>query len=153
MLQESDIRKLAEEHLAGSEHFLVDIKIKTGNKILVFIDGDSGVTIEDCIGLSRYIEQSLDRDREDFELNVSSSGLDKPLKLKRQYDRHAGKKVTILTTDGMKRSGILLNTTEEGIHFREQEKTKKKNEPENAPEFIAFNEIKETKLIISFKDN
>ena len=78
MITDKLIREWIEEHLSGTDRFLVDLTIKSGNRILVFIDSDTSVLIEHCISLSKFIESHLDRDIEDFELNVSSSGLDHP---------------------------------------------------------------------------
>jgi ribosome maturation factor RimP len=152
MIREEEIRELAEKYLEGSSRYLVEVKVKPGNKILVFIDGDSDVSIDDCVGLSRHIEQNIDRDLEDYELNVSSSGLDQPLRLKRQYERHKGKKITVLDNNGIKKSGILVDITNEGITFREMKTIKKRRVIDKKTIFIPFAEIKETKLIISFKE-
>jgi len=151
MITEKKIRGIAEEKLDGTGMFVVDVLAKPSNKIYVFIDGDSGVTISDCIELSRHIEGRLDRDKEDFELNVSSSGVDQPLKIPRQYKKHIGKKISVLTQDGKKQEGELLNVLDNGISFMPGVKGKKKKKEKTEPVFVSFEDIKETKRLVSFK--
>jgi ribosome maturation factor RimP len=94
-MQISWIKELVDRHLSGTDRFLVDVLIKPGNRIYVFIDGDHGVTIDDCVKISRMLEAELDREREDFELNVSSSGADQPLRMPRQYPKNIGRSLHI----------------------------------------------------------
>ncbi|NCF75542.1 MAG: hypothetical protein GWO87_03600 [Xanthomonadaceae bacterium] len=93
MIEKKKIKNLVDEKLQNTEKFLVDIKIKSGNKILVFLDSDKSITIKDCADINRYIISKLDKEKEDFELRVSSAGLDKPFKLLRQYKKNIGKEV------------------------------------------------------------
>mgnify|MGYP001055342434 FL=1 len=151
MITEEKIRKIAGEKLDPTGIFVVDVLVKPSGKIYVFIDGDEGVTISDCIDLSRYIEGRLDRDKEDFELNVSSSGVDQPLKMPRQYNKHIGKKISVLTRDGQKQEGELLDVLDNGISFRPDIKGKKKKNEKTEPVFVSFEDIKETKRLVSFK--
>jgi len=153
MIKEKQIKKLIDSQLQGTDKFLVDIIVKRGNSILVFIDGDEGVKLQDCIDLSRHIESNLDRDYEDFSLNVSSHGLDQPLKLLRQYKKNEGRGLSVLLSDGSKRKGKLIMAKEDGITILpEPEKKKKKTEKEIKEEFISFDQVKESKLIITFKN-
>jgi ribosome maturation factor RimP len=148
MINESTIRGWIDEHFAGSDLFLVDLFIKPGNRIRIFIDSDTSVLIEHCIGLSKYIESQLDRDVEDFELNVSSSGLDQPYKLSRQYIKNIGRDVSVSLNDGRKVDGTLTAADEQGFEILEKVK-EKKNITEVKHRF-SFTEIKETKEIIKF---
>lgn len=107
MIEKIKILELVNQHLEGTDKFLVNLKITPDNRIYVDIDGDNGVTIDDCIELSRAIESSLDRNEEDFALDVSSAGADQPLKLKRQYTKNLGREVEALAADGEKTIGIL----------------------------------------------
>ncbi|MBP5643392.1 MAG: hypothetical protein J6X10_04070 [Bacteroidales bacterium] len=84
MIDKLHVLSIIEKALEGSDKFLVDLKITTDNRIFVAIDGDNGIVIDDCVELSRAIENSLNRDEEDFELNVASAGLDSPLRMKRK---------------------------------------------------------------------
>ena len=107
MIEKIKILELVNQHLEGTDKFLVNLKITPDNRIYVDIDGDNGVTIDDCRELSRAIESSLDRNEEDFALDVSSAGADQPLKLKRQYTKNLGREVEALAADGEKTIGIL----------------------------------------------
>jgi len=150
MITEKQLTGLIEEHLQGSDKFLTDLTIKPSNRIMVFIDGDHGVSIEDCRKLSRHIEQNLDRDTEDFELMVSSAGADRPLRLPRQYQKHLGKVIEVATVDGRHLEGTLMQADDKGIKI-EQEIKKSKKEIEKKEVVINYNEIKSAKVIISFK--
>lgn len=142
------------QNLEGTEKFLVDVLVKPGNKIFVFIDGDRDISINDCVSLSKHIEGAIDRDREDFELNVSSSGLDYPFKMPRQYKKHIGKKISVLTAEGTKTEGTLEEATEEGIKFRADVRGKKAKEGnDNESIFLNYNQIKEAKRVVSFKNS
>ena len=134
------------ETLAGSDKFLVDLKISTDNRINVAIDGDNGITIDDCIELSRAIEGSLDRDAEDFELNVASAGLDSPLKLKRQYKKNVGRDLTVTTFEGETVEGQLVEADDE--HITLQPAGKKKAQPE--PMQFPYSDIKTAKIVVKF---
>jgi ribosome maturation factor RimP len=148
MINESTIKTWIDEHFAGSDLFLVDLFIKPGNRIRIFIDSDTSVLIEHCIGLSKYIESKLDRDVEDFELNVSSSGLDQPYKLSRQYIKNIGRDVSVSLIDGRKVDGALTAADEHGFEILEKVKEKKKIT--EVKHRFNYAEIKETKEIIKF---
>lgn len=77
--------------------FLIDFSVSDGNKITVVIDGDNGVVLQDCIDVSRAIEHNLDREEEDFSLEVMSAGATSPLKEKRQYKKNIGRKLKVKT--------------------------------------------------------
>ena len=91
----------------SEEMFIVDITVGTGNSIEVLVDSDKGISIEDCVKINRHIEQNLDRDVEDFSLEVSSPGLTQPFKHLRQYQKNIGKKVELVARSGEKEEGIL----------------------------------------------
>ncbi|MHC1706749.1 MAG: ribosome assembly cofactor RimP [Bacteroidales bacterium] len=153
MITESLIRKLAEEKTAGTEIFLLDVMIRKGNRILVTIDGDQGVKIEDCVGISRHIEGQLDRDKEDFELQVSSGGADQPLKLLRQYKQHIGRTLKVQLNDKTEKTGILsaINPDSIELNILPVKVKGKKNvmeEPHN--EIIPFSEIEESTIVLTF---
>ncbi len=145
----STITNLVEEHLAGSDKFLVEVFIKPINRIYVFIDGDHGVTISDCVALSRHIESSLDRETEDFELNVSSSGADYPITLPRQYLKNIGRSLNVTMKDERVITGNLEAVGETGITLVTKGDKKKKLPPETLS--LPFTDIKDSKVIISFK--
>ncbi|MBU1013481.1 MAG: ribosome assembly cofactor RimP [Bacteroidetes bacterium] len=149
MIDKQLIIKLAESELKGTDKFLVNVAVNPGNKIFVILDGDSSISIDDCIEVSRFIESSLDREVEDFELSVSSAGLDQPLKLIRQYKKYTNKEISVLTGEGVKYQGILTGILDDRIQLYIPENKKKKTKEQNIE--ILFSDIKETKAIISFK--
>ncbi len=146
MIDKLHVLNVIDTALAGSNKFLVDLKISTDNRINVAIDGDNGITIDDCIELSRAIEGSLDRDEEDFELNVASAGLDSPLKLKRQYRKNIGRELSVTTFDGENVTGRLTEADE--THIVVQPAGKKKAPAE--PVSFEYSDIKTAKIVINF---
>ena len=149
MISYSDISNLVNEHLAGSDKFLVEVLIRPTNRIFVYIDGDHGVMISDCVELSRFIESSLDRETEDFELNVSSSGADYPILQPRQYLKNVGRSLSIKMNDESTLTGKLESVNENGITIITPADKKKKLPSETVT--LSFTDIKESKVIISFK--
>ena len=110
--------------LAGQpDHFLVDIRIKPTNNIKIYIDGDQGVSIENLVQYNRRLYRRLEEEGfypdGDFSLEISSPGLDEPLKMHRQYLKNTGRFVEIITADGLKREGKLIHTGEEDIVVEE----------------------------------
>jgi ribosome maturation factor RimP len=150
MINEKLIRTLCEEFLSGSGKFLVEVAVKPGNRIMVFMDGEQGVTIDDCQSLSRHIEQNLDRNTEDYDLLVSSSGADKPFSDIRQYRKNLGKLLEFLMKDGSKFEGFLESADENILLIRQQIKPNKK-QTETVSKEVKYNEIKQAKVVISFK--
>jgi len=145
----SDIANLVEERLAGTDKFLVEVFIKPVNRIFIFIDGDHGITIDDCVSLSRFIESRLDRESEDFELNVSSAGADYPITLPRQYIKNIGRSLNVKLKDERTLSGQLEAVGEDSITIITKENKKKKIPAETIT--VRLDEIEESKVIISFK--
>ena len=141
MIQASQIEQLANEHLASRpELFLVDIKVKIGNKISIRIDSDRSVLIEDCKSLSKFIEENLDREKDDFELEVSSAGIDFPLVNTRQYFKNLGRTVQVMTTEGNLFKGALVNadTNQIVVANEKKQKGKKALKQGNIEEAINF---------------
>ena len=118
MIEKIKILEIVNTALEGSDKFLVNLKITPDNRIYVDIDGDNGVTIDDCIELSRAIESQLDREAEDFALDVSSAGADSPLKLTRQLVKNIGRDVEVVMFDGEKVEGTLTAADSEAITLR-----------------------------------
>lgn len=114
-MREEQVKRLIEEALEENPSlFLIEFEIKGDNQILVVIDGDKGVSVNDCIALSRKIEHNLDREEEDFSLEVTSAGATSPLTLARQYKKNIGRKLEVKTNE-QKFEGNLEEATEEGI--------------------------------------
>lgn len=108
MILKERIIGIINEKINGTHLFLIDVKVLPGNKIEVFVDGDNGLGINDCVDLSRHIEKSLDREVEDFSLEVSSPGATQPLKLSRQYIKHVGRDFELKLNDGSVFTGTLI---------------------------------------------
>jgi ribosome maturation factor RimP len=154
MITIEQLKEIAATKLAEGTNFIVDITVKQGNKIIVLLDNDNGVSINDCVSMSRHIESNLDREKDDFELNVMSPGLSEPFKILRQYQKNIDKQIDVVTKEGKKLSGKLIAATEEGIQL--ETRSKEKVEGKKAKQLITnninltFNQIKETKIVISF---
>lgn len=134
--------------------FLIDFSIGAGNKIAVTLDGDNGVTVEDCIFISRAIEHNLDREEEDFSLEVASCGATSPLKTVRQYKKNEGRTLAIKLQSGKTIEGKLTNVTEETVTLewkaREPKPVGKGKVTVQKIKEIAYNNIVEAKVVIKF---
>lgn len=147
--------QLVEEWLEGKNYFLVDVTVSPGDRIVVEIDHAEGVWIEDCVELSRYIESKLNREDEDYELEVGSAGIGQPFKVLQQYYNHIDQEVEVLTKDGRKLSGVLKDVDEDKFVVAVQKKVKvegaKRPKLVEEDETFTYDEIKYTKYLISFK--
>lgn len=148
MLNKKKIATIVEDFLGGSDKFLVNVDVSKGNVVDVYVDGDEGITISECAEISRYIESNFDRDREDFELRVSSPGIDKPFRLRRQYAKYVGKEIQLVLNDGSKLRGRLVSFSDDDMQL-EVTKGGKKKETESMS--IGFAEVRQGKPVISFK--
>lgn len=129
---------------------MVDVKVNVGNLIIITIDSDTNLSIDHCIALSKSIEKSLDRDVEDFDLRVSSFGADKPFKLRRQYKKSIGRELEITLNDDSKLIGHLMQVNDDSI-LLELKGKKKKHDEDNKNKILKFDDIKEARIILSFK--
>ncbi|MDR2011253.1 MAG: ribosome assembly cofactor RimP [Bacteroidales bacterium] len=152
MITKETVDRLTEQVLSETQ-FIVDTKISNKNEIFVFIDDMNGLTIEECKRISRFIESQLDRENEDFLLEVSSPGLTNPFKVKKQYIKNIGKEIEIVLTDGEKISGKLTDVNDSNIIVETTEIKKIENKKQEVKEQqkIDFTNIKTAKNIISFK--
>lgn len=149
MITEKQLSGIINKKLQDTELFLVEVSIGRGNRITVYIDSDKYVSIDDCATLSRHIESELNRDVEDFELEVSSAGLDRPLKITRQYTKNIGNDLKITLHDNKIIVAALLGADEKEVHLLIPEDKKNKN-----PELelkLKYNEIKKAQVIIKFE--
>ena len=157
MIDKEQIKGIVEDILGNGAIFLVSLSVSRQNNIRVYLDGDDGVTIADCIKISRHIESQLDRDNEDFDLEVSSVGVSEGLVHQRQYRKNVGRRLAIVTTENERQKGTLAEVSDEGItiHPDKKEKGKKKRkvpEPDtDAPLFLPFGQIEEAKVQVAFK--
>lgn len=146
MIDKIKVLEIIQGALEDSDKFLVNMKITPDNRIFVDIDGDNGINIDDCIALSRAIEGKLNRDEEDFELNVASAGADSPLKLPRQYRRHIGRELSVETMEGEKTQGELIEADDEKIIVKTRGN---RRQPAEVLTY-AFADIKVAKVVIRF---
>ncbi len=155
MIEKNLVKNIVEAHIDDTDMFLVDVIVKPGNVIVVEIDSEQGIGIDDCATLSRKIEAALDRDNEDFELEVGSAGITSPFKILRQYQKNIGNEVEVLSKDGRKLSGVLKDANEANFTLTITKKVK----PEGAKRkmdveedlILGYDEIKYTKYLIRFK--
>jgi ribosome maturation factor RimP len=138
MITAETIEKLVTACTEGTDIFLVDVVVKPGNSVTVHVDKAEGISIDECVKISRFINGSLDRDVEDFSLEVSSPGLGRAFRVKQQYEKNIGHDIEVLYTDGKKVKGKLHSVSDQGI-------TLVLNEGEKE---IGFEEIKTAKAIV-----
>ncbi len=158
MISKQKVRELAEERIKERDKnlFIVELTISATNVIRLELDKKNGnVAIEDCVSVSRNIEHNLDREAVDFELHVSSAGLDKPLRVLEQYIKNVGRSLDVKLASKEKTTGKLIAVDANGITLSREEKRliegKKKKEVVAVEEKIAFTDINEAKIVISFK--
>lgn len=155
MITEEYIQNLAETAIEGTDLFVVDVLVKNNDLIMVFLDSDSAVTIDKCVEVSRFIESHLNRDEEDFELRVSSSGLDHPLTMPRQLKKYVGRNLDIelKENEGEKIRCKLLEVTDSGLKLETIVVKKinkiKKEEPAETKEFT-YAQMKTIRAVIDF---
>ena len=155
MIDKSIVRKLVDEWLKGKDYFMTDLTISPDCKIVIEIDHEEGVWIEDCVELSRYIQDNLDREEEDYELEVGSAGIGQPFKVVQQYKNHVGKDVEVLTSGGKKICGILKQADDEvfTLSVAKKVKVEGKKRPQmlEEDETFSYGDVKYAKYLISFK--
>lgn len=158
MIAKDKVIALAEERIQelGKPIYVVDITISSSNHIYVEIDNEvESVSIEDCVSISRNIEHNLDRDEADFQLEVSSAGLDKPLRNYKQYVKNIGRSLKVKSEETGKIEGKLIQADENQITLeterRERVEGKKKKIKVVENIVLPYDKIGEAKVVISFK--
>jgi len=148
------ITDIVEEVIDDLNVFIVDIMVGKGNRITVFIDSENGVSIDDCVFLSRHIESKLDREKEDFELDVSSAGIGYPFKVERQYLKNIGNNIEVILLDGKKYNGVLKSYNNGEIELEFSKKVmsegKKKKQLITENRKLKLKDIKSTKQMLLF---
>jgi len=155
MIQVELVRSYLLDELPKRGLFLVDVTVNPGNRISVHADSMKGITVEECIAVSRFIESKFNRETEDYELEVSSPGLDNPLKQPEQYQKSLGRWLDVITFDGLKTTGKLVDVSAESIKLElesieKDAKTRKKVVEKKFWE-KRIDEIKAAKIVISLK--
>lgn len=155
MIDADKIKAVAEEALRGTELFLVEVTVAKNNDIEVVIDSDGSVDIENCVALSRAIEERFDRDEEDFQLTVTSAGIGYPLKVYRQYRKLIGKPVDVVLKSGARILAELRDASEDSVTLAFTESRavegKKRRQEFEVVNTYPLSEIKSTKEYIDFK--
>ncbi len=154
MQVEQRVTELVQEKIADrADLFIVRIKMHNNGILEILLDGDKGISIDDCVAVSRHVgfhleeEDVIDRA---YRLEVSSPGIDSPLLLLRQYIKNIGRNVRLKLADGRKEEGKLLSATDSLVVLEQQVKEKGKKAELKIVEF-PMDQIQETKVLISFK--
>ena len=150
MINPDKIKSLFYEWQKDELVFLVDNTVKPGNKITVLIDRIGGLSISDCVDLSRFIEGNLDREKDDFELSVSSPGAEAAFKVAQQYQKNIGRTIKITTNNDVVHTGVLVSLVNDTVEIEPEKPKKSKIKVEPISQFL-LKDIKETRVIISFK--
>lgn len=153
MIDKELVKEWVNELLEGSDRFLVDVSIKNDDLILVFLDSDTSLNIEHCVEVSRMIESKLNRDEEDYELRVSSSGLDHPLTLTRQFVKNIGRDIRLEMNDGTSHLGKIVAADDKNLSIDliiEKKRKKIKEQTIAGSMTVAYDDIKEAWPVISF---
>lgn len=149
------VTQLLHEALKEHSHlFLIDLDIASDNKIAIIIDGDKGVRVEDCIAISRAIEHNLDREEEDFSLDVLSAGVSRPLSMPRQYKKNLGRNLKLTTTQGQTIEGKITHTTDTQVTLewkaREPKPVGKGKVTVQKQAVLPYTDIIEAKVMVTF---
>jgi len=140
MINSATITGLIEQHIQGTDIFVVEVAVKAGNSIRVHVDRPDGISIDECVQISRYLNEKMDRDEEDYSLEVSSPGLGAPFMVKQQYEKNMGRPIDVLYSDGTRTTGKLQSVSDHGFFLKVKGDDKE----------IEFEEVKTVKAIISF---
>ncbi len=155
MIAVSQVKNIIEANLPDPALFVVEINVSAKNHITVDVDSPQGVTINDCLAVSRALEANLDREVEDYSLEVASPGLDKPLRIVAQYLKNIGRDVIVVTNEGNEITGQLTSANENLFEVTTQEKVKlegkKKKELVTTVHSFTYEQVKSTHIIITFK--
>jgi len=153
MISKDIVKNIVLSVIGDSAIFVVDVKVAGGNKISVEVDKPEGITIEECVRISRAIESGLNRETEDFDLEVSSPGLNEPFKVMEQYRKNCGRYVDVVKRDGKKISGLLQQTDDDCIILEVKTKIREAEQkrPKTVMQTVAvrFSDIKSTKVTIT----
>jgi len=155
MITRESVTKLIEQKIAETDMFIVDVTVRPGNVIDVTLDSDAGITIEACTGVHRHLLHEMDREVEDYSLEVSSPDLTKPLMVLRQYIKNIGRDLAVKKADKSKIEGRLLAANEQEITLLTEQKEevpgKKGKKLVEREITIPFTEMTEAKVMIRFK--
>ena len=155
MFEKEKIAELVESKLKSFDGFLVDVIVSPGNRIVVEVDSPKGISIGECADINRYLNEKLDNESNEFELTVSSPGLEKPFKVFQQYQKNIERQVKVKTVEGKEFEAKLTQVNPTGISIyqkvKEAKEGHKKREWVEKNIELSFEKIKETKIILTFK--
>ena len=150
MIDKTRIEKLVNEFTADSDIFPVSVKVTTGNKITVLVNKKGGITIDECVKVSKHIESNLDRETEDFDLQVSSPGIGEPLQVKEQFEMSVGRRVEVIDDEGVNFTGTMKSFAGDSfiLEYKKREKGKKR---ELIEQTFTLDKIRSVRVLITFK--
>ncbi len=155
MIDKATVIKAVEEAIAPTDLFIVDVTVSAANEIVVELDSPGVMDVDTCADIARAVEAKLDRDVEDYELEVGSAGLTSPFKVIQQYQKNIGNEVEVLTRSGRKFTGVLTEVTADGFTVEVARKVKPEGAKRpvlvNEPETVSFDDAKQVKYVINFK--
>ncbi len=155
-MDKQQIKSLIEQHIAGTETFLVEVKLSP-NRLTVAIDKPQGITLDECTGLTRFLLNELEPTGflEKHEVEVGSPGMDSPLMVPQQYLRRIGREMKVINAEGKELKGTLLSADESGIELKEivSRKENKKKIISEVLHTLPYSNIREAKLVINLKFN
>ena len=150
MINKEHIRRKVEEHISGTGIFLVDVRLSSTGRLTILIDRHENVTIDDCASVSRWIRDEIGEESDNYEINVSSPGLDMPFHVFEQYKKNEGRMVEVEDLSGVKETGVLTCVTKGGFDLQVEKRQKGKS-PESTVAHYNYDETKSVKIVISFK--
>jgi len=153
LVTEIMIRDIVGKKLEGTDNFIVEVKVHPG-RISVLLDKPSGIKVEECADVNRFLNHELEESGalEHYNIEVSSPGMEEPLKVLKQYRRRIGKTVSVITIDGIRKEGVLKNADDNQIELEEVivEKSNGKKILHSELRTIPMNEVKETRVVFKF---
>lgn len=154
-MNQERVKELVKEALEENDDlFLIELSFQSNNKIYIEVDGDNGVNLKECIRISRHVEHNLDREEEDFGLEVTSPDVSNPLKVVRQYKKNVGRILNVVTIDSEKYEGKLTDANEDTIKLewkaREPKPIGKGKVTVSKSVALKYDKIKEAKVKIIF---
>ena len=147
MITAQQVEEIVKSQILSDDYFLVDLNVKPGNEVTVLIDKYDGITLDECVALSRKLETLLNRDEEDFALNVSSPGINRPFKVLEQYIKNKGRLIEVVDKQGKKIKGKLIDVKNDAITVAVEKNNGKQNKDDNIIT-INLNDIKRAKECI-----
>jgi ribosome maturation factor RimP len=147
MITAQQVEEIVKSQILSDDYFLVDLHVKPGNEVTVLIDKYDGITLDECVALSRKLETLLNRDEEDFALNVSSPGINRPFKVLEQYIKNKGRLIEVVDKQGKKIKGKLIDVKNDAITVAVEKNNGKQNKDDNIIT-INLNDIKRAKECI-----